>query len=69
MRKVIYVVDTPMGSVEAKTLARANEIIAEKGGTCRVTLSQITENSPAISETKIEWLKSGKKSLHPYKGV
>ena len=69
MRKVSYMVDTPKGSVEAKTLARAREIIAEKGGTCRTVLTQIAENPPKISEKKREFLKSGAKPLHPYKGV
>lgn len=69
MRKISYMVDTPKGSVEVKTLTRAKEIIAEKGGTCRTVLTQIAKNPPQISEKKREWLKSGAKPLHPYKGV
>ena len=41
MRKVGYMVDTPKGSVEVKTLTRANEIITEKGGTCRTAPNRI----------------------------
>ena len=69
MRKVSYMVDTPKGSVEVKTFTRANEIITEKGGTCRTVLTQVAENPPKISEKKREWLKSGAKPLHTYKGV
>ena len=70
MRKVGYVVNTNKGNmVEVKTLAEARKIIATEGGSCRVNLSQIAENPPQISAKKLEWLKSGKKPLHPYKGV
>ena len=69
MRKVTYKVNTPKGSVEVKTFARANEIIEEKGGTSKVVLTPVAENPSKISEKKLEWLKSGAKPLHPYKGV
>ena len=70
MRKVGYVVNTKNGEmVEAKTLAEAREVIAKEGGSCRVNLTQIAENPPRISEKKREFLKSGAKPLHPYKGV
>lgn len=69
MRKVNYKVNTPKGSVEVKTFTRANEIIEEKGGTCKAILAPIAENPPKISAKKLEWLKSGAKPLHPYKGV
>lgn len=69
MRKVSYVVNTPKGSVEVKTFARANEIIEIKGGTCKTVLTQIAENLPKISAKKLEWLKSGAKPMYPYKGV
>ena len=69
MRKVNYEVNTPRGSVKVKTFTRANEIIEEKGGTCNAVLVPIAENPPKISAAKLEWLKSGAKPLHPYKGV
>ena len=70
MRKVGYVVNTKNGEmVEANTLAEAREVVAKRGGTCRVNLSQISEIPSQISEKKREWLKSGAKPLHPYKGV
>lgn len=69
MRKITYKVTTPKGTVEVRSLARANEIVAEKGGTCKAILRPIAENPPKISAKKLEWLKSGAKPLHPYKGV
>ena len=70
MRKVGYVVNTNKGNmVEVNTLTEASEVIAKEGGSCRVNLTQITETPPQISAKKLEWLKSGAKPLHPYKGV
>ena len=70
MRKVGYVVNTSNGKmVEVNTLSQAREVVAKEGGSCRVNLTHIAENPPQISEKKLEWLKSGKKPLHPYKGV
>lgn len=72
MTKVTYTVETPQLEVfeNIPTLARANEIITEcGGGTCRTTYTKVETPAPQISETRAEFLKSGKKPLHPYKGV
>ena len=61
MRKVMYEVKTTKGNVTVSTLARANEIVAEKGGTFKTVLKQIAENPLQISEKKMKFLKSGAK--------
>ena len=71
MTKVTYIVETPQLEVleNIPTLARAREIITEYGGICRVAYIKVETPAPQISETRAEFLKSGRKPLHPYKGV
>ena len=69
MTNVTYEVTTPKGKVEVKTLARAEEIVTEKGGTFKTKYSEVPTPAPQISERKMAFLKSGAKPLHPYKGV
>lgn len=69
MRKVNYEVKTPqLENFETSSFALAQDIKNEKGGKITLTLTPIAENPPKISEKKLEWLKSGAKPLHPYKG-
>jgi hypothetical protein len=67
MRKITYKVTTPKGTVEVRSLARANEIVAEKGGTFTPVLREITSEAPVISELKMAFLKSKAKPLNPYR--
>ena len=67
MTNVTYEVTTPKGSVEVKTLARAEEIVEEKGGTFKAKYSEVPTPAPQISATKLEWLKSSKKPMYPYR--
>ena len=70
MRKVSYEVRTPqLEKFETSSLALAQDIKNEKNGKITITLETIAENLPKISAKKLEWLKSGAKPLHPYKGV
>ena len=67
MRKITYKVTTPKGTVEVRTLARAKEIVAEKGGFFQTVVTDILTEAPKISETKLEFLKSKAKPLNPYR--
>ena len=70
MRKVNYEIRTPqLEKFETPSLALAQDIKNEKGGKITIALETIAENPPKISAKKLEWLKSGAKPLHPYKGV
>ena len=69
MTEVIYKVTTPKGNTETKSLARAQEIVAEKGGRYETTYREVPKTTPVLSEARKEFLQSGKKPLHPYKGV
>ena len=60
MTNVTYEVTTPKGSVEVKTLARAEEIVAEKGGTFKTKYSEVEKKPSVISEARRAFLKSGK---------
>ena len=60
MTNVTYEVTTPKGNVEVKTLTRAEEIVAEKGGTFKTKYTKVAENPPVISEARRAFLKSGK---------
>lgn len=67
MTNVTYEVTTPKGSTEVKTLVRAEEIVEEKGGTFKAKYSEAPIPTQQISVTKLEWLKSGKKPMYPYR--
>lgn len=67
MTNVTYEVTTPKGSTEVKTLARAEEIVEEKGGTFKAKYSEVPTPASQISATKLEWLKSGEKPMYPYR--
>lgn len=69
MTEVIYKVTTPKGNTETKSLARAQEIVAEKGGRYEAAYREVQKPAPVLSEVRAEFLKSGAKPLHPYKGV
>jgi hypothetical protein len=70
MRKLVYTVTTPQSvKYETTSLAQAEQIKAEQGGSIKARLEEIKDSAPQISPTKLEWLKSGAKPLHPYKGV
>ena len=66
MRKVSYTVETPHGKkIETSSLS----IAMSKGGKMTTHLVEVEKPAPQMSTTRLEWLKSGKKPLHPYKGV
>ncbi len=70
MRKVSYTVETPqLEKFETTSLAVAENIKAEKSGKMTTHLVEVEKPTPQMSATRLEWLKSGKKPLHPYKGV
>lgn len=70
MRKLVYTVLTPqLEKYETTSLAVAEKIKTEQGGSIKARLEEIKSSAPQISPTKLEWLKSGAKPLHPYKGV
>ena len=70
MRKLVYTVVTPkLEKYETTSLVQAEQIKAEQGGSIKARLEEIKNSAPQISPTKLEWLKSGKKPLRPYKGV
>lgn len=60
MTEVIYKVITPKGNTETKSLARAQEIVAEKGGRYETTYREIPKPAPVLSEAREAYLKSGK---------
>ena len=66
MRKVNYTVETPQGKkIETSSLS----VAMSKGGKIVTHLEEVEKPTPQMSATRLEWLKSGKKPLHPYKGV
>ncbi len=71
MTKVTYRVETLRNGVyeDVPTISKARELVEKYGGQCRVVYTEIKAPTPPITDTKAEWLKSGKKPLHPYKGV
>lgn len=60
MTEVIYKVTTPKGNTETKSLARAQEIVAEKGGRYETTYREVPKSAPVLSEARKSFLKSGK---------
>lgn len=56
MTKVSYEVTTPVGSTVVKTLQRAMEIIAEKGGSYKTRYEKVVEKSHMTS-IRQAWLK------------
>lgn len=66
MRKVNYVVETPQGKkIETTSLS----VAMSNGSKMTTHLVEVEKPAPQMSATRLEWLKSGKKPLHPYKGV
>lgn len=56
MTKVSYEVTTPVGGTVVKTLQRAMEIIAEKGGSYKTKYEKVVEKSH-ITPARQAWLK------------
>lgn len=56
MTNVSYEVTTPVGSTVVKTLQRAMEIIAEKGGSYKAKYEKVVEK-PHITPARQAWLK------------
>ena len=56
MTKVSYEVVTPVGSTEVKSLQRAIEIVAEKGGSYKTKYEKVVEK-PHITPARQAWLK------------
>ena len=70
MRKVNYTVETPqLEKFETTSLSVAESIKTEKGGKMTTHLVEVEKPAPQMSATRLEFLKSGAKPLHPYKGV
>jgi hypothetical protein len=70
MRKVSYTVETPqLEKFETTSLSVAESIKTEQGGKMTTHLVEVEKPTPQMSATRLEWLKSGAKPLHPYKGV
>ena len=68
MRKVVYTVETPqLEKFETTGLAVAESIKAEQGGKMTTHLMEVEKPVPQMSATRLEWLKSGKKPLYPYR--
>ena len=68
MRKVVYTVETPqLEKFETTSLAVAESIKAEKSGKITTHLVEIEKPAPQMSATRLEFLKSGKKPLYPYR--
>lgn len=67
MRVVKYKITTKQLEVfETTSLAVAESIKAEKGGKITTHLEEVAPPKPQMSAKRLEWLKSGKKPLHPY---
>lgn len=67
MRTVNYKITTRNLEVfETTSLAVAESIKAEKGGKITTHLVKVETPAPQMSAKRLEWLKSGKKPLHPY---
>lgn len=70
MRKVSYTVKTPqLETFETTSLAVAESIKTENGGKIITHIVEVEKPAPQMSATRLEFLKSGVKPLHPYKGV
>ena len=70
MRKVVYTVETPqLEKFETTCFLVAESIKAKQGGKIITHLVKVEKPVPQMSATRLKWLKSGKKPLHPYKGV
>ena len=68
MRKVSYTVETPqLEKFETTSLAVAESIKAEQGGKMTTHLVEVEKPAPQMSATRLEWLKSGKKPMNPYR--
>ena len=66
MRKVSYTVETSQGKkFETSSLS----VAMSKGNKIITHLEEVKKSVPQMSATRLEWLKSNKKPLHPYKGV
>lgn len=66
MRKVVYTVETPQGKkIETTSLA----VAMSKSDKIVTHLEEVEKPAPQMSATRLEWLKSGKKPMNPYKGV
>lgn len=66
MRKVVYTVETSQGKkIETSSLS----VAMSKGDKIVTHLEEVGKPIPQMSATRLEWLKSGKKPLHSYKGV
>ena len=71
MRTVNYKITTKNLEVfETTSLEVAEELMAEHPhSTMKVDLVEVKKATPQMSATRLEFLKSGTKPLHPYKGV
>ena len=56
MTSVSYEVVTPVGSTVVKSLQRAIEIVAEKGGSYKTKYEKVVEK-PHITPARQKWLK------------
>lgn len=71
MRTVNYKITTKNLEVfETTSLEVAEKLMVEHPhSTMKVDLVEVKKPAPQMSATRLEWLKSGAKPLHPYKGV
>ena len=71
MRTVVYKIKTKQLEVfETTSLEVAEKIQKEHPfSTLEVSLVEVAPPKPQMSATRLEWLKSGKKPLHSYRGV
>lgn len=71
MRTVNYKITTKNLEVfETTSLEVAEELMAKHPHSkMEVDLVEVKKATPQMSATRLEWLKSGAKPLHPYKGV
>lgn len=70
MRKVNYEVRTPqLEKFETSSLSVAESIKTKQGGKMTTHLEEVEKSTSQMSATRLEFLKSGKKPLYPYKGV
>lgn len=70
MRTVNYKITTKNLEVfETTSLEVAEELVTKyPHSTMEVDLVEVKKATPQMSATRLEWLKSGKKPLHSYKG-
>ena len=71
MRTVNYKITTKNLEVfETTSLEVAEKLMAEHPHSkMKVELVEVKNPAPQMSTTRLEWLKSGAKPMHPYKGV